>query len=301
MYHIPALLIQTIEGLNINSEGVYVDATFGGGGHSLAILEQLGSTGKLFGFDQDEDAAANAPDDRRFTFVRSNFRFLKNFLRYYNIEEVDGILADLGVSSHHFDRQERGFSFRFDAPLDMRMNNHAALTAKEVINTYSQENLANIFYNYGELSQAKQIAKIIVTERTKQEITTSAHFVDILQRIFPKEKERKGVTLVFQAIRIEVNDELASLKSFLQQTVDALKPQGRLAVITYHSLEDRLVKNFMRSGNFFGQIEKDFYGNIISPLKPLYNKPVTPSDHEIEENPRSRSAKLRVAIKHRSY
>lgn len=297
MYHIPALLKETIEGLNINSDGIYVDATFGGGGHSLSILEQLGKKGKLFGFDHDEDAAKNAPEDRQFTFVRSNFRFLKNFLRYHNIEKVDGILADLGVSFHHFDCRERGFSFRFDSLLDMRMNRRAKLTAAEVINSYSQENLANIFYSYGELQQAKLIAKVIVTERTKQQINTTTHLVETLKSIFPKGKEKKYITLVFQALRIEVNDELTALKSFLQQAVDVLKSQGRIAIITYHSLEDRIVKNFMRCGNFEGKIQKDFYGNPISLLKPLYNKPIIPSDKDIERNPRSRSAKLRIAVK----
>lgn len=297
MYHIPALLNETLEGLNVKPDGVYVDATFGGGGHSRAILEQLGKKGKLLGFDHDADTAKNALDDLRFTFVKSNFKFLKNFLRYYNIEKVDGILADLGVSFHHFDQQERGFSFRFDSPLDMRMNRYAKMTAADILNLYSQENLANIFYNYGELKQANQIAKIIVAERNKQKINTTAHLVETLKSIFFKDKEKKGITLVFQALRIEVNDELAALKSFLQQTIEALKPQGRLTLITYHSLEDRIVKNFMRCGNFEGNLQKDFYGNLITPLKPLYNKPITPSNKEIDDNPRSRSAKLRTAIK----
>jgi len=295
VYHIPALLNQTLEGLCIKPDGVYVDATFGGGGHSSAVLEKLGAKGKLFAFDQDISAAKNALNDPRFTFVLGNFRFLKNFLRYYNVEKVDGILADLGVSFHHFDRQERGFSFRFDSPLDMRMNQHATRTAADVINLYCEEKLANIFYNYGELRQARQIAKLIVNERVKRKINTTAHLIETLQPVFLKEKEKKDLTLVFQALRIEVNDELSALKSFLQQTVEVLKSEGRLAVLTYHSLEDRIVKNFMRFGNFKGQQQKDFYGNLIAPLKPLNTKPITPSENEISENPRSRSAKLRVA------
>lgn len=296
MYHVPALLNETLEGLNIQPDGVYVDATFGGGGHSRAILEKLGAKGKLLGFDQDFDAAKNAIDDSRFTFVHSNFKFFKNFLRYYNIEKVDGILADLGVSFHHFDQQERGFSFRFNSPLDMRMNRHATQTAADVLNSYSEEKLADIFYNYGELRQARQIAKLIVKERIKQKINTTAHLADILKSVFFKEKEKKDLTLVFQALRIEVNNELDALKSFLQQTVEVLKPEGRLAILTYHSLEDRLVKNFMRCGNFEGQQQKDFYGNLIAPFKPLNSKPIIPSENEIADNPRSRSAKLRVAM-----
>lgn len=298
MYHIPALLNETIEWLDVKPNGVYVDATFGGGGHSRAVLEKLGTEGKLLGFDQDIAAAKNAFNDRRFIFVRSNFRFLKNFLRYYNIEKVDGILADLGVSFHHFDRQERGFSFRFDSPLDMRMNQHATLTAADLLNSYSEEKLADIFYSYGELWQARQIAKLIIAERIRRKFFSTNHLIETLQPVFFKEKEKKNLTLVFQALRIEVNDELAALKSFLKQTVEILKPEGHLAILTYHSLEDRLVKNFMRYGDFEGQQQKDFYGNLIAPLKLLNNKPIIPSQEEIAENPRARSAKLRVAKLH---
>ncbi|GHT18750.1 ribosomal RNA small subunit methyltransferase H [Bacteroidia bacterium] len=296
-YHIPALLHETIEGLNIQPNGIYVDVTFGGGGHSRAILQKLGNAGKLIGFDHDADAIQNVIADTRFTFVHSNFRFLKNFLRYHNIEKVDGILADLGVSFHHFDSIERGFAFRFDSPLDMRMNQKSELAAVDVLNTCSEQSLADIFYNYGELRQARKIAQIIVNERNKQKIIDTKHFINILQPVLAKEKEKKELTLVFQALRIEVNDELTSLKSFLQQASDVLKPEGRLAVLTYHSLEDRLVKKFFRTGNFEGQAQKDFYGNLIAPLKILNTKPITPSDEEIEYNPRARSAKLRLATK----
>ncbi|MDR2824615.1 MAG: 16S rRNA (cytosine(1402)-N(4))-methyltransferase RsmH [Prevotellaceae bacterium] len=296
-YHIPALLRQTVEGLDIKPDGIYVDATFGGGGHSRAILQRLGKHGRLFGFDRDADAVQNALDDPRFTFVRSNFRFLKNFLRYHNVEKVDGVLADLGVSFHHFDTVERGFSFRFNSPLDMRMNQKSTLTAADVVNTYTEQRLADIFYTYGELRQSRRIAQFIVNERNKRKITDTQHLIETLQPAFSKEKEKKELTLVFQAIRIEVNDELTALKSFLRQAVEILKPNGRFAVLTYHSLEDRLVKNFFRTGNFEGRQEKDFYGNLIVPLKTLNTKPIMPDSNEIESNPRARSAKLRIAEK----
>ena len=297
IYHIPALLNETIDGLNIKSDGVYVDVTFGGGGHSREILKRLGKNGKLFGFDQDEDALKNVIDDERFIFVRSNFRYLKNFLRYHNIEKVDGILADLGVSSHHFDEAERGFSFRFDGELDMRMNAQSPLTAAVLLNNYSEEKLADVFYLYGELHNSRKIAKTIVNARGKEPFKRILPFIEILKPFFGREKEKKDMARVFQALRIEVNKEMDVLKSLLEQSLEVLNPEGRLVVLTYHSLEDRLVKNFVRSGNFEGKIEKDFYGNVLSPLKGINNKVIIADDAEIERNPRARSAKLRIAEK----
>jgi 16S rRNA (cytosine1402-N4)-methyltransferase len=297
MYHVPALLTETIENLAIKPDGVYVDATFGGGGHARAVLEKLGKTGRLLGFDQDEDAMFNVPDDERFTFVRSNFKFLTNFLRYHNIDKIDGILADLGVSSHHFDEQERGFSFRFNGFLDMRMNKNATLTAADVLKNYSEEKLADIFFYFGELKNARKIAKTVINVRKTQEIRQISEFIEILQPFFSREKEKKDMARVFQALRIEVNQELEVLKSLLNQAVTMLKPDGRLVVLTYHSLEDRLVKNFIRTGNFEGKTEKDFYGNVIAPLQAINNKIITATDAEIAENPRARSAKLRAAKK----
>lgn len=296
-YHIPALLDETLEGLAIKPEGTYVDVTFGGGGHSKAILSRLGKNGRLIAFDQDEDVLANVPDDVRFTFVRSNFRYLKNFLRYHGVEQVDGILADLGVSSHHFDEAERGFSFRFDGELDMRMNKRAALTAAEVLNTYPAERLADIFYMYGELKNARWIAATVVQARESEPFARIAPFVEVMKPFCGKDKEKKDLARVFQALRIEVNHELDVLKSLLEQSVAVLKPGGRLAVLTYHSLEDRLVKNFMRSGNMEGRLEKDFYGNVRAPLKVVNNKVIVATEEEVERNPRARSAKLRVAEK----
>ncbi len=296
-YHIPALLDETLEGLAIKPEGTYVDVTFGGGGHSKAILSRLGKNGRLIAFDQDEDVLANVPDDARFTFVRSNFRYLKNFLRYHGVEQVDGILADLGVSSHHFDEAERGFSFRFDGELDMRMNKRAALTAAEVLNTYPAERLADIFYMYGELKNARRIAATVVQARESEPFARIAPFVEVMKPFCGKDKEKKDLARVFQALRIEVNHELDVLKSLLEQSVAVLKPGGRLAVLTYHSLEDRLVKNFMRSGNMEGRLEKDFYGNVQAPLKVVNNKVIVATEEEVERNPRARSAKLRVAEK----
>lgn len=296
-YHIPALLDETLEGLAIKPEGTYVDVTFGGGGHSKAILSRLGKNGRLIAFDQDEDVLANVPDDVRFTFVRSNFRYLKNFLRYHGVEQVDGILADLGVSSHHFDEAERGFSFRFDGELDMRMNKRAALTAAEVLNTYPAERLADIFYMYGELKNARRIAATVVQARESEPFARIAPFVEVMKPFCGKDKEKKDLARVFQALRIEVNHELDVLKSLLEQSVAVLKPGGRLAVLTYHSLEDRLVKNFMRSGNMEGRLEKDFYGNVQAPLKVVNNKVIVATEEEVERNPRARSAKLRVAEK----
>lgn len=296
-YHIPALLNETIEGLNIDPDGVYVDVTFGGGGHSTEILSHLSSKGKLLGFDQDEDAIKNALDDPRFIFVRSNFKYLKNFLRYHNIEKVDGILADLGVSSHHFDEAERGFSFRFDGALDMRMNTKSPLTAAVILNTYGEEELANVFYLYGELHNSRKIAKTIVAARSKAPFDKIFPFIEVLKPFFGREKEKKDMARVFQALRIEVNKEMEVLRSLLEQSFDVLKPEGRLVVLTYHSLEDRLVKNYFRSGNFEGKLEKDFFGNILSPLKAINNKVIIANDEEVVRNPRARSAKLRIAEK----
>lgn len=295
VYHIPALLNETIDGLNIKPDGVYVDVTFGGGGHSREILSRLGENGKLLGFDQDEDAIKNSLDDPRFIFVRSNFRYLKNFLRYHNIDKVDGILADLGVSSHHFDEAERGFSFRFDGALDMRMNTQSPLTAAVLLNTYSEEQLADVFYLYGELHNSRKIARTIVNARAKEPFNRIFPFIEVLKPFFGREKEKKDMARVFQALRIEVNKEMDVLKSLLEQSMEVLNPNGRLVVLTYHSLEDRLVKNFFRSGNFEGKIEKDFYGNVMSPLKAVNSKVIIADNAEIERNPRSRSAKLRIA------
>lgn len=297
IYHIPALLEETIEGLKIKPDGMYVDVTFGGGGHSREILKQLSTKGRLIGFDQDEDAMQNALDDERFTFVRSNFRYLSNFLKYHNIEKVDGILADLGVSFHHFDNAERGFSFRFDGKLDMRINTRSPLTAEKVVNDYSEEQLADVFYLYGEMHNSRRIASTLVRARSSQQIETIEQFLEVLKPFFPKEREKKEMAKVFQALRIEVNKEMQALQELLQQSVEVLKPNGRLVVLTYHSLEDRLVKNFIRSGNFEGKLEKDFFGNILAPFKAVNNKVIVASDEEVERNPRARSAKLRVAEK----
>lgn len=295
VYHTPALLSETIEGLKIKPDGIYVDVTFGGGGHSGEILKRLNEKGRLLGFDQDPDAQKNAIADKRFTFVRSNFKYLKNFLRYHNIEKVDGILADLGVSSHHFDEAERGFSFRFDGELDMRMNTSSGLNAAYIINNYPEKELADMFYLYGELNNSRKIARTIIQERSKAGIDTIFRFVEILKPYFGREKEKKDMARVFQALRIEVNNEMEVLEALLKQSVEVLNPGGRIAVLTYHSLEDRLVKNFFRSGNFGGNLNKDFYGNIISPLKTINNKVIVAGADEIERNPRARSAKLRIA------
>ena len=294
-YHTPALLNETIDGLSIKPDGIYVDVTFGGGGHSREILSRLDEKGKLLGFDQDEDAIKNTINDPRFTFVRSNFRYLKNFLRYHNIEKVDGILADLGVSSHHFDEAERGFSFRFDGVLDMRMNTKSPLSAAVLLNTYSEEQLANVFYLYGELRNSRKIAKMIVDARAKKPFNMIFPFIELLKPHIGRETEKKDMARIFQALRIEVNIELDVLKSLLEQSLEVLNPGGRLVVLTYHSLEDRLVKNFIRSGNFEGKIEKDFFGNILSPLKAVNTKVIIAGNEEIERNPRARSAKLRIA------
>ena len=296
-YHIPVLLMPSVDGMNIRPDGTYVDMTFGGGGHSREILSRLGEGGRLLGFDQDEDAEQNIVNDPHFTFVRSNFRYLQNFLRYHDIEQVDAILADLGVSSHHFDDSERGFSFRFDGALDMRMNTRAGLTAADIVNTYTEEQLADLFYLYGELKVARKLASVLVRSRETKKIETIADFLEVIKPFTGKDKEKKFLAQVFQALRIEVNDEMRALKEMLQQTLQVLKPGGRLVVITYHSLEDRLVKNFLKTGNFEGKTEQDFFGNIKSPFRLVNNKVIVPSDEEIERNPRSRSAKLRIAEK----
>ena len=296
-YHIPALLSETINGLNIKEDGVYVDVTFGGGGHSRAILDKLGPKGRLLGMDQDLDAWGNRLDNSRFTFVHSNFSFLKNFVRYYGIDGVDGLLADLGVSFHHFDASERGFSFRHDSALDMRMNTKSKLDARTVLATYSEEELASVLYLYGELKQSRRMASAIVKARQAGEISTTGQLVEIIGPYIKRSQEKKELAQVFQALRIEVNHEIDALKRLLEQSLEVLKPGGRLVVITYHSLEDRLVKNFMRSGNLEGKIEKDFYGRVSTPWKLINNKVIIASDEEVERNPRSRSAKLRIAEK----
>lgn len=295
-YHTPALLNETIELLNINPNGIYVDLTFGGGGHSSAILQKL-TTGKLIAFDRDSDAAANMLTDSRFIFIRNNFRFLRNLLRYNGINEVDGILADLGVSSHHFDTGERGFSFRFDADMDMRMTREADLTAQHVVNTYSLQQLQQLFSLYGELDNAGRLAKAIVKAREAAEIRSTQQFTDIVSVCIPQRAEHKYLAKIFQALRIEVNREMQALSQMLPQTLKVLKTSGRLAVITYHSLEDRMVKNFMKTGNIEGKAQKDFYGNIITPFDIITRKAVVPTDNEVEQNNRARSAKLRVAEK----
>ncbi len=297
MYHIPALLEECMQGLNINPDGVYVDVTFGGGGHSREILKHLGKNGHLFGFDQDQDAKRNIPEDERFTFVHSNFRYLSNFLRYYNIDKVDGILADLGVSSHHFDEAERGFSFRFEGNLDMRMNQKGGKNASQILNTYTKEQLADIFYHYGELNNSRRIAESIINQRKLKEIDSISDFVNIIQPYLSKKQEKKELAQVFQALRMDVNNEITVLKEMLTQAEKALKPKGRLVVISYHSLEDRLVKNFMKTGNFEGILEKDFFGNPICPFSLVNKKQIIPSEEEITRNPRVRSAKLRIAEK----
>ncbi len=296
-YHIPVLLEESVSSLDIKGDGVYVDLTFGGGGHSRYILSKLGEGGALYGFDQDRDAMANAPEDGRFHFVESNFRFLRSALRLRGVTEVDGILADLGVSSHHFDAKERGFSFRGEAPLDMRMNQRGGRTAADIVNEYSEEALAEVLAQYGELQTTWKIAACIARARAVAPIVTTADLVAAVAPCTPKAQEAKFLTKLFQALRIEVNNEMEALKMALEQSLKVLKPEGRLAVISYHSLEDRLVKNFMRSGNFRGVVETDFYGRSQSPFEVVTRKPIVPSDKEVEENSRSRSAKLRVAIK----
>ncbi|WP_026903811.1 16S rRNA (cytosine(1402)-N(4))-methyltransferase RsmH [Pedobacter glucosidilyticus] len=297
VYHVPVMLRECIDGLAIEHEGVYVDVTFGGGGHSREIMKHLGDGGVLVAFDQDEDAKQNIIDDERFVFVDQNFRFLKNNLRAHDLIPVNGILADLGVSSHQFDVPERGFSIRFDGDLDMRMDQSSGLTAKEVVNTYEEEDLHKIFGIYGEIQNAKSLAKTIVTSRLNHPIETIAQLKSVIEKLIPRGKENKYLAQVFQALRIEVNQEMEALKDFLEQTAEVLKPGGRLVVMSYHSLEDRLVKNFMAKGKFSGEVEKDFFGNEIKPFKVLTKKSVTASDEEIKLNNRARSARLRIAIK----
>lgn len=295
-YHIPVLLQESIEALNINPSGVYVDVTFGGGGHSREILKHLDTSGRLIAFDRDEDALRNVPDDSRFILIRNNFRFLRNLLRYTGFLKVDGILADLGVSSHHFDEGERGFSFRFgNSDLDMRMNRNAKLTAKDVLNTYSLEALTSLFREYGEINNAYKLAKSIVSRRNVSELKQVSELSELCEVLAPKFDSKQYLAKVFQALRIEVNKEMDALKHFLEQTTKVLNPQGRLVVISYHSLEDRLVKNFMRSGNIEGRIEKDFFGKQLTPFEVISKKAVVPTEDEIRENGRARSAKLRIA------
>ena len=295
VYHTPALLLPCMEGLSIRPDGTYVDVTFGGGGHSREILNRLSPKGRLLSFDQDLDAAQNAFDDPRFTFVRGNFKHLSNFLKFYGAEKVDGILADLGVSFHQFDDASRGFSFRFDGDLDMRMNQQARLSAADVLNNYEEERLSDIFRLYGELSSAKRLAAAIVRTRATKRFEKVADLLEVADPFVGRDRQKKDMAKLFQAIRIEVNGEMDALKRFLAQTVSSLNPGGRLVVLTYHSLEDRLVKNFMRAGNMEGNVEQDFFGNRLSPFRLVNNKPIVPDDAEIEANPRSRSAKLRVA------
>lgn len=294
-YHIPALLTPTLDLLEIKPEGVYIDATFGGGGHSRAILERLGPKGRLYGFDRDIDAFRNAPDDPRFTFVHSDYRFIPNFLHFYDVGKVDGILADLGVSFHHFDDASRGFSFREDAPLDMRMNRSGERTAADILREYPQEELDNMFRAYTDLKRTGQLAAAIVKRRAVAPILTTAQLAETLSPLLNPKSLKKDLAQAFQALRIETNDEMHSLHVFLNNSLKVLKPGGRLAVITYHSIEDRLVKNFLRSGNIEGKVEQDFYGHVLSPWKTINRSPIVPDAEEVERNPRSRSAKLRVA------
>ena len=296
-YHVPVLLRESIDGLDIKPDGVYVDVTFGGGGHSREILQRLGKKGHLYSFDQDEDAEGNIPNDDRFTFVRSNFRYLRNWMRYYGVKHIDGLLADLGVSSHHFDDETRGFSFRFDAPLDMRMNKRAGMTAADILNNYNEEQLADVFYIYGELKNARKIAATIVKARNEKTIETTGDLLKITEDLLPKTREKKEAAKLFQALRIEVNHEMDALKEMLNGACDVLRDGGRLSVITYHSLEDRIVKNFMKAGNVEGKVKQDFFGRIEAPFKQVGGKVITPSEEEQQHNPRSRSAKLRIAEK----
>lgn len=296
-YHVPVLLDESVSGLDIKPGGIYVDVTFGGGGHSREILSRLAPDAHLYSFDQDADAEQNIgePDDR-FTFVRSNFRYLKNWMRYYGVEHIDGLLADLGVSSHHFDDAERGFSFRFDAPLDMRMNKRAGQTAADIVNTYDEAKLADVFYIYGEMKNSRRIAAAVAKARQDKEIKTTSDFLAAVEPLFRKEREKKEMAKLFQALRIEVNHEMDALKEMLASATELLAPGGRLSVITYHSLEDRIVKNYMKAGNAEGKVDQDFFGRINTPFKTV-GKLIIPTDEEQERNPRSRSAKLRIAEK----
>jgi len=295
-YHVPVLLKESVDGLDIQPDGVYVDVTFGGGGHSKEILSRLGKKGHLYSFDQDADAESNIVADERFTFVRSNFRYLTNWMRYYGVERINGLLGDLGVSSHHFDDETRGFSFRFDAPLDMRMNKRAGQTAADILNNYPEEQLADVFYLYGELKNARRLAKAIVDSRKERAIQTTADLGASIEPLMRSDREKKDLARIYQALRIEVNHEMDALRDMLKGATQLLGDGGRLSVITYHSLEDRIVKNVMKAGNAEGHVEQDFYGRISSPYR-LVNKVTVPTDEEQQQNPRSRSAKLRIAEK----
>ena len=296
-YHVPVLLKESVDGLDIKPDGVYIDVTFGGGGHSKEILTRLGKKGHLYSFDQDADAEKNIVDDDRFTFVRSNFRYIKNWMRYYGVDKIDGLLADLGVSSHHLDDENRGFSFRYEAPLDMRMNKRAGQTAADILNNYSEEQIADILYIYGELKNARRIASAIVKSRQSKRVETTGDLLNATTGLFAKEREKKEMAKLFQALRIEVNHEMDALKDMLNGAQDLLKEGGRLSVITYHSLEDRIVKNFIKAGNAEGKVNQDFFGRIEAPFRAVNNKIVVPDESEQESNPRSRSAKLRIAEK----
>ncbi|MBQ0021867.1 MAG: 16S rRNA (cytosine(1402)-N(4))-methyltransferase RsmH [Prevotellaceae bacterium] len=298
-YHVPVLLKESVDGLNIEEGGVFVDVTFGGGGHSREVYSRLDEKGHLYSFDQDADAEKNAEgfDEGKFTFVRSNFRFLKNFLKYYGVEQIDGLLADLGVSSHHFDDSERGFSFRFEGKLDMRMNQRAGNTAADVVNGYDEKQLADIFYLYGELKQSRKIAAAIAKARAQKKIETIGDFMEVVKPFFKSEREKKEMAKVFQALRIEVNHEMDALREMLNAATEMLRPGGRLVVITYHSLEDRIVKNLMKTGNVEGKEDKDFFGRVNTPFRLVNRQVIVPSEEEMAVNPRSRSAKLRIAEK----
>ena len=296
-YHVPVLLEESVGGLDIKHDGTYVDVTFGGGGHSRRILQELDGGGHLYSFDQDADAEKNVSPQDNFTFVRSNFRYLKNWMRYYGVEGLDGLLADLGVSSHHFDDETRGFSFRFDAPLDMRMNKRGGENAADLVNERSEEELADMFYLYGELKNSRRIAKAIAQAREQKPILTTQDLMDATLPLFPKERGKKDMARMFQALRIVVNHEMTALKEMLASATELLKPDGRLSVITYHSLEDRIVKNFMKTGNAEGKTTQDLFGRVETPFRLVNNKVIVPSDEEQQVNPRSRSAKLRIAEK----
>lgn len=296
-YHVAVLLRESVDGLDIKPGGIYVDVTFGGGGHSREILRRLDKTSHLYSFDQDADAENNIVSDERFTFVRSNFRYLRNWMHYYGVEHIDGLLADLGVSSHHLDDESRGFSFRFDAPLDMRMNKRGGKTAANIVNEYSEEQLSDIFYLYGELKNARKIASQLVKVRQEHLIETTGDILNAIGSLFPKDREKKEMAKLFQALRIEVNHEMDALRDMLNAASDLLGKGGRLSVITYHSLEDRIVKNMMKAGNVEGKVKQDFFGRIEAPFKTFNNKPIIPDEEELARNPRSRSAKLRIAEK----
>ena len=298
MYHIPVLLQESIDGLAIRPDGTYVDVTFGGGGHSREILRRLGEEGHLYSFDQDADAEQNIPEgDERFTFVRSNFRYLSNWMQYYGVENLDGLIADLGVSSHHFDDESRGFSFRFDAPLDMRMNGRGGMTAADIVNNYDENRLADVFYLYGEFRNSRALAAAVAKARKNKSLDTIEDLLQAVERLIDRERGKKELARLFQSLRIEVNHEMEALKIMLESALRYLRPGGRLVVLTYHSLEDRMVKNFIKAGKIDGKVEQDFFGRKLTPWRAVNNKVIVPSDKEQEENPRSRSAKLRIAEK----